>query len=59
MDTFIVWTIDKQELILSAETPVRAIQQAVEQTDTVASQWYWARLSEFSPRIQAKLLAAH
>jgi len=59
MDTFIVWTKDKQELLLSAETPVRAIQQAVEQTDTVASQWHWARLSEFSPRIQSKILAAH
>ena len=56
LDTFVVWG-NSVELIVRAETPVRAIQAAILANDGLALDYNAAPLDTYSDKAQSKILA--
>jgi hypothetical protein len=57
MKTFIVWNTRKQEFITQAASEIRAIQNAMLQSDShlASYQWHAAPIEIYSDAVQSKL----
>ena len=56
MTRWIVWCTGRDQLIVRAETLVRAIQTAMLQSGGAASEWRAHRLETYPAHLQARLL---